>query len=270
MYRMQHKIRPNRETQYFAFGIALHLLMEEYYKNDKNIELALKALDKLEEKDYTVLVDTDDHRSLDRVKQVLNEYHERYINEPINIFKYEDEPIVEKSFSFPIVKIETAEAVWDVLYCGRIDGVIELSGKYFIFDHKTASAKPRGWLKKYEYPANQFIGYAVGASLAYDIRVSGAMVNLFHILKTSTNFDRGIVMFTNEQIEEWVKKVQDISEHMIKDIEADEYAMYSTGCYGMYGACMFHAICSAEKKIRHIVMEDDYVVDEWKPLEIKN
>lgn len=277
-YRMIDKIRPNRESQYFAFGIAVHHGMEHYYKHKPwsyydvalrdvdAVEDAVDSLKDVEEKDLEVLINTDDHRNYQRVIDCIQLYHDNFSGEALSVFEYNGVPVVEKSFAFPILRIETDTTIWTVVYCGRIDALINVGDKVYILDHKTASTKPKSWASKYEYPSNQFIGYLVGASVVFNVQVSGVLVNLFHILKRETNFDRAHIAYSKEQTEEWLTKVQGTATSMIHNIEDNHFEMYSTGCYGMYGKCMFQAICGAEQKLRPAIIKAEYIVDEWKPL----
>ncbi len=266
-YRMQRNLRPDVEAQYFAFGKALHVMMHKYLEEDRDIDKAIDSLMTIEQRDFDVLVGTDDYRSLRRAGEVMLDYHARFQNEKMSVYEVGGSKVLEKSFAFPLESYETETAIWDIIYCGRIDGIMKIGDTPFVIDHKTTSSKKSTWASKFDYPSNQMTGYVVGASVILGKKINHVMINLFHVTKTKTDFDRAFLYIAPYQVEEWIKKIHDTAYRMIDDVEANEYDMFTTGCYGMYGRCMFHQICSSPPELRESIIEMDYIVDPWNPLD---
>jgi hypothetical protein len=263
---MLRNLIPQYDKPYFVYGGAVHLGLDAFYKHDKDLAEAINAI--MVSDYYTPLMETEDHRNFGKVLQALTSYAETYEKDPMRILETNGKKWLETSYSFPLSIVETEDTVWEVIYNGRIDGIVEYGDKneLFIVDHKCLSTKHKMWQKQYEYPNNQMAGYIFTGSMLLNQHVHGVIVNLVHSTTKHVEFDRAFIRYSREQLAEWLHNIRAISKRIIHDTEHKEFIRYTTHCYGKYGRCMFQEICNAPSRIRESVIKMDYQELEWNPL----
>lgn len=267
-----------------AFGAGWHTMMEAHYKGaDRDLV------------QYMVQRSWEDHgaegdyRTLERLFLVYDKYLKRYDVEKdrAETLGYPDNPLVEVS----------AHAMGGPLihpYAGKLDRIVDLGGLLWIEDHKTTSRMDRHFFSKFEND-NQMKGYVFLADqLIPDRKVMGARVNVAHVTKTKTDFQRELVPYAPDKIEEWARNyntwAQRISDDTIRyhlergktPEELDvtpQTARFLTrqdafpghfgtnGCARKYGLCQYYRACGASERIRERVLEQDFVHNPWNPLE---
>lgn len=170
----------------------------------------------------------------------------------------------------------------DVLYCGYIDRVVRFQGVPYILDHKTTGQSISTEKGSASYfgaftPDAQMTGYSWAAKEVWDFPVRGVIVDAMQVAKTKTEFARGIVNRTANQINEWAEgavwhielatncAVESMEEAKPSD-QAKHFPMNPKACHSRYGACTFAGICGRDPNVREAFLETEFEVKEWNPL----
>lgn len=264
-----------------AYGSVIHKLLETHYKTGSPMlaELAARAW---WEKNGPSEQSPDEYRTLDRALLDYRRYRDRWGQHPTDeqgrTLGWPDEPLVELS-------LESVAGGLIHPYAGKIDRIIELGGLYYIEDHKTTSRLDGNFYRALEL-SPQFQGYTHKAQfLLPSIRIVGVRVNVIHCLKTSTNFERQIIPFNREQLDEWEQDtnrwMEDLAEESARwqelygsnpdrlPVEGQPWpraTLGDNGCSGKYGMCSYYPICSITPKFRAGRVRELPVLP-WNPLE---
>jgi len=138
-------------TWYFLFGDMVHAALEEYYKQDRNIDAALAELDVQWQKHdenlrevYGSLYNTDEVSGYwagekDKARDMLVNYDHFDKAEPF-FDRVLDMSIEERSFIEVLDPM--GEPIKNALLSGKIDMVVEREDGVWIVDHKTLSSIP--------------------------------------------------------------------------------------------------------------------------------
>lgn len=268
-FQLSHvkNLKPIKEAIFYDFGKAIHVGFEHYFQNDKNLDAGLSAIDAyVKENDFTPIDDPKEHRTPDTARMVLIEYNRRFASEPIVPLIQNDKKLIEVTFSFPVDIFETENCIYDVLYAGKIDMICAIGKTNYIMDHKHTSSKKPTWYLKYQYPNDQMAGYIFAENVYLDFQVMGVCINLVHVTKTKIDFEKRVISYTKEQLEEWFKNLHFLAERIVNDIDQNTFPRYSTSCYSMYGGCSMLQVCSNPVSVRKAIIEMDFKVQEWNPL----
>jgi hypothetical protein len=263
-----------------AYGKAIHTALETHYKTGGNAGIVEMMVRKRWENHESA----DDYRTLDRV---LLDY-DRYVK------KYGGDPSKEEGKTVgwptqPMVELSTNAMGGGLIHpwAVKIDRIIELGGLGYVEDHKTTSRLDKNFYKGFEL-SNQMMGYVhVAQQLVPSLRIVGVRINVIHALKTGTNFERMLFTFSPDQMAEWVSNVNEWMERVDQDSERwanEEYvarelggrprwpvAHYGdNGCSRKYGMCQYHRVCSISSRIRQEVLEQEFPVKPWNPLDIED
>lgn len=261
-----HRRREGLPSPAIAYGSAWHKAMETHYKtNGDRDEVRMAVLDAWEDHDRP-----DDHRTLARV---LLEY-DRYV-EHWGLPEAETARTVGWPHQ-PLVEIST-ELSWPGAahpYAGKIDRIIEMNGQIFVEDHKTSSRKPD--FRQFEM-SNQMMGYAYMAQLITGRAISGVRINAHTVLKNDSSFERHIISYSQERLKAWAENYNCWIARIEDDMAAvkSAYPEQAAGafpynfvaCAGKYGMCAYTSVCSQDPRIRQRVLEMDFAVNPWNPLE---
>lgn len=256
-----------------AYGKAIHTALETHYKTGGNSGIVEMMVRKRWENHESA----DDYRTLDRV---LLDY-DRYVK------KYGGDPSKEEGKTVgwptqPMVELSTNAMGGGLIHpwAVKIDRIIELGGLGYVEDHKTTSRLDKNFYKGFEL-SNQMMGYVhVAQQLVPSLRIVGVRINVIHALKTGTNFERMLFTFSPDQMAEWVTNVNEWMRRVDHDsaIWAQQdvarpwpVAHYGdNGCSRKYGMCQYHRVCSISSRIRQEVLEQEFPVKPWNPLDIED
>ncbi len=261
---LQHR-RPAGKSAPLVYGSAWHTAMEYHYKSGGNVDLVNLAVRKTWEGHDS----PDDHRTLERCLLDYAGYIKKYGADPLNedaqTVGYPDAPLVELSVN----------AKGDNLlhpYAGKIDRIIELNGLLYVEDHKTTSRLDKYYFSQYEN-SNQMMGYVYLANLLVPGRkVVGVRINVLHVLKGLSNYERQIITYSPSQLDGWEENTNSWLRRMARDIETDEFPGHygDNGCSRKYGMCSYHRVCSASPRIREKILEQEFDIHEWNPLTVSD
>lgn len=265
-----------------VYGTAWHKALEVHYKSGGNgdlVELMVRA--SWEGHDAV-----DDYRTLDRVLLDYRRYRKEF-GTPEDEARagkgrtlgYPDEPMVELSLN---AQAEPLIHPW----AGKIDRLIELGGLCYVEDHKTTSRLDRNYYRGFEL-SQQMMGYTLLAQQLMPSRqVVGVRINVAHVLKTGTKFERQLFTYSPAQLDEWARNTNEWMHRLSCDIyrwenkrkEGTEgydpsywpLAHYGdNGCSRKYGTCVYHQVCSVSPRLRQGMLESQFDVNPWNPLAVE-
>lgn len=289
---LEHR-RPEGKSAALAGGSFWHYLLEAWYKgNDPDLCIAY-AMHRWEDPGVV-----GDYRTPERYILVFQDYIKKFGDKDREItVGWPEDPLVEIS----------AQAQNDRIvhpYAGKIDRPIVEQGLTYAEDHKTTSRLDRNTFSQYEN-SNQMRGYTwLLQQLLPDYKVVGVRVNLAHITKTKHDFHRRPITYTPDQIREWEVNYNRWAFQIATDTLANLYeeggatrdelaelaelnglpvdlvlfraehgafpAHYGdNGCSRKYGLCVYHRVCSAGRHIRERILDQEFKVHPWNPLEVE-
>lgn len=259
----QHRRRAESgKSPALAYGSAWHAVLEAHYKTGGNADVVFLALQQAWEDHGKV----DDHRTLDRVWLEYNKYVEKYgspDNETAKTVGYPDSPLVEIS----------ANVTWDGAvhpYAGKIDRIIELQGQYYVEDHKTTSRMGDYYFKQFEL-SNQMMGYVwIARMLMPSIHIAGVRINAHCVLKRESKFQREILSFSDDRLEEWAANYNNWAQQLRNAYETNFFPGNYSACDGKYSMCEYAGVCSMPPRLRERTLEFEFEINPWNPLEAKD
>lgn len=256
-----------------AYGTTWHAILEAHYKTGGDRDaVTIAAVESWEPHEKP-----EDHRTLQRALEVeYPNYLKRWGTHA------EDSANLGGTVGFPtspLIEIPT-ELSWDGAlhpYAGKIDRVIEWQGLYYVEDHKTTSRMGPTYFQQFD-PSNQMMGYAWLAQLLTGLPIAGVRINAHCVLKTSSKFERQVVSFSQDRLREWgenynawVRRLEASFSQAQSTFGVDDpagaFPMNLEACAGKYGQCTYTPVCSSPVRVRDRILEKDYAVNPWNPLE---
>ncbi len=207
----------------------------------------------------------DSAKSLERMSGALEFYFDRY---PLETDPAQ--PIVlpgnrrgiEFNFAEPI-DVKHPVTGDPLIYCGRMDTIVDYAGAIFGEDDKTTSSLGASWSRQWDL-RSQFTGYCWGAAQA-GLPLSGFLIRGVSILKTKYDTMEAITYRPKWMIERWYEQLIKDLTRAIKMWE-DGYFDYNLadGC-NEYGGCIFKQACMSEDPTPWL--EGGFVKRVWNPLD---
>lgn len=276
LYSMVQNWRRDGRKPALVYGTTWHKILETHYKTGGDrllVELAAEA-------SWQDHGNADDHRTLARAMAAYDAYLLRYGSfekEAENwgaTVGYPENPIVEKA----------TELSWQGAlhpYTGKIDRIYEHQGLYFVEDHKTSSQLGQYYFSQFD-PSNQMMGYAWLAQLLSGLPIAGVRINAHGILKKENKFERRVMMYSPERLEEWGRNLNSwvgrLEESMRRFTEnADDTEAWQdnlleafphnfNACAAKYGQCQFTDVCTMPSRLRDRVLASEFEQLPWNPL----
>lgn len=212
-YKLIHS-RQGGSRSALTFGAAIHAGLEVWYRNKQTIGIDTTREDLLS-CCYSAIESTfassppslfPDYRTSDYAIQSFHSYITHYQNEILTPFTYQDKPLVEFSFSFPLGKSELPIDVFGywppfgtltndpqkekkvylhggtipitIEWSGIVDMLAEINGDLYVVDHKTTSIISQDFFDGFEI-AMQPTGYFAAMRAAFpDLPIKGFMANV--------------------------------------------------------------------------------------------
>jgi len=166
-YRYIKKLVPKEIDDNLFFGSVIHECLEIWHRKRK-LEKVIKHLNQI----YANRA-RDDHKlsNWHLATAMMSSYSEQY---PIEDF---DVIALEKTFEGPIINPDTNAVSRSFVLAGKVDGLVQQDGQYFILEHKTASQIDAGYLERL-WTDFQIIIYAWYLEHTLGIRISGIIYNI--------------------------------------------------------------------------------------------
>lgn len=242
MYR--ERIKPKYESVTLFFGKALHAAFDYHYQNydlDMTVEFfdsyfdgALKETEVMWQqngarKDGGDFCDPETAKEYG--KRCLRDYFEIYPNN----FKVLES---ERDFEFELAGLR---------YTGIIDKIIEMDGKIYVLDYKTAAQRIDEDFLSFD---PQISGYYLGAkALGYDI--DGAIYDYIYKLKMP-KFERYFVTRTEEQLKDFQENAK---EALIALQSGAKYQNISRDCK----SCFYQKYCFNNKQLGDLYIQEERI-----------
>jgi len=171
---------------------------------------------------------------------------------------------IEFSFVEPI-DLRHPETGDPLLYCGRMDEVVDFAGGIFGEDDKTTSQLGASWPKQWDLRA-QFTGYCWGAERA-GIPLQGFLIRGVSILKTKYDTLQAVTYRSPWMIERWYAGLLRTISRMMQCWEEGVWDYDESDACSAYGGCLFRQPClSADPQPW---LEGSFVKRIWDPVNRK-
>lgn len=168
---------------------------------------------------------------------------------------------VEFSFAEPL-EIAHPETGDPLLYCGRMDQVVDFAGAKFGEDDKTTSSLGATWSGQWDL-RSQFTGYTWGCQRA-GIPLEGFLVRGVGILKTKFDTQEAITYRPAWQIERWHAQLLRDVKRMIACWQEGYWDYNLDNACTEYGGCIFRRVCLSQDP--QPWLEQGFVRKIWNPL----
>lgn len=277
------KREANTSKSALFFGTVIHSALEVR----KDHSISQDADERWEEQQINVIESAyalnpqplDEWRSADQAIRVIQAYNKKY---PIN-----DEPFtiipstVELGFSVPIgsaeincnVPTRTGQVFigrLNIIWTGRIDGLVNYDGSIFVMDHKTSSIGGPQYFEDFRLSA-QMHGY-VWAARQLGHNATGLLLDTLITRKPtatgrSIELQRDRYWYSDEAIAEWktdcFTHITDFLEHAARNY----FPKSTKWCHGKFGTCPYWEICTSPQELREpLLYSEQYKDVTWSPL----
>ncbi len=171
-----------------------------------------------------------------------------------------------------------------VAWSGRIDAVAIANGMARVVDHKTTSIAGDQVIQDFHL-SNQTIGYVWACQQLWpQFNVSGFCGNFIHLKKPNKgqglmdrgvrggdpplNFFRAYFEYSPERLSWWHNNVIHIVSDFIHNLVRNYFPSHTKWCFGKYGACPYHNVCSQDSDaLRSSMLNSDmFRPVTWNPL----
>lgn len=270
-----------------AFGGALHLALEHYYKTgdmESGIQLAESAY-------APTVLRPDEWRTPEFLSTTLRLYHRQYGLSDITPLALDGNPLVELPFSYPLGELEPdckfaysgrqlAGIDSDsplyvrklyILWTGKVDLIYSHVGEPAIMDHKTSSIDAPTFYDQF-YLSQPVHGYAWAAQKLIGKPITMFMLNAIIIRKptktgTSNLFIRKPYTIHPHNISEFERDVTHKIETFIHNAIEGYFPKSPVWCQSKYGNCQYFSVCTVDQSARDIMLSTDTFEDvTWSPL----
>lgn len=147
---------------------------------------------------------------------------------------------IEFSFAEPL-EVAHPETGDPLIYCGRMDGLMDYSGGLFGLDDKTTSQLGASWSKQWDLRA-QFTGYCWGAARA-GLPLQGFLIRGVSILKTKYDTQQALTYRPQWMLQEWYESLTDTVRAMVTDWDREYFRPDLAESCAAYGGCLFRQPC---------------------------
>jgi hypothetical protein len=270
-------------------GTAYHQMAEVHFKGGSYAE-SLEAFQNSYRTWSYDNVAAHDRLSYDNLVRIVSRWLEQ---NPVATRPYIVTPsLIEVGFAFPLVDDGS------IIFCGRLDGVVEYQGALWVLEHKTTGQISAPWLDAFSLDS-QLSGYIWAAQQHVGKPVAGAFLNAVEFSKLPggitpggqapkrcpthkvlydecgdlhATFQTVVVSRTPDQLEEWRKSML----HLARRYEAkrDRFptieSLPNVRMQGMFNAgtvcrwCSFRDFCKLGRPMSYIT-DGNLVLDPWSP-----
>lgn len=190
---------------------------------------------------------SDSAKSLERMCGALAFYFDRYPLESdpaVPITLPGGKRGIEFSFAEPM-DVNHPETGDPILYCGRMDSIVDYAGAIYGEDDKTTSSLGASWAKQWDL-RSQFTGYCWGAGKA-GFPLSGFLVRGISILKTKYDTMEALTYRPPWMIERWYEQTIRDTKRIISMWEEGYWDYNLDHACSEYSGCEFRQICLSKE-----------------------
>lgn len=168
---------------------------------------------------------------------------------------------IEVSFAEPLPILHPVTKN-PLIYCGRMDAILNFAGGRFITDEKTTTQLGASWSRQWDL-RSQFTGYAWGAR-QIGIKVTGALVRGISILKTKYETQQAPVYKPDWVIDRWYEEMLDWVRDLVRCYETGKWRHNFDHACAEYGGCQFRQACQSQDE--QPWLETYFERRRWNPL----
>lgn len=176
-------------------------------------------------------------------------------------------PAVELSWRLDLNRVSTQTGE-SLLLCGHLDKIALWEKAVWIVDHKTSLyALDERFFERYS-PDNQMSTYSYAGGVCFNQSIQGVIINGVQVLIEGTRFQRGFVIRTQSQLEEWRTDLDywlSLAEHCA---QVGYWPQNDQTC-GLYGGCAYRQICGKAPSTRELWLKASYTQRSWDPLQVR-
>jgi PD-(D/E)XK nuclease superfamily len=147
---------------------------------------------------------------------------------------------VEFSFAHPL-PIDNPVTGQPLIYCGRMDAIINYGGSTLICDEKTTTSLGPTWSRQWDL-RSQFLGYSWGCREA-GVKVDGAVVRGVSILKTKYETQQAVIMHAEWQLARWYEELLEWIGAIIDCWRVNRWRHNFDHACSDFGGCAFRTAC---------------------------
>lgn len=149
-----------------------------------------------------------------------------------------------------------------LLYCGRMDAILNYSGGVFLCDEKTTTSLGATWSRKWDL-RSQFTGYCWGARES-GIKVDGVIVRGVSILKTKYETAEAISYRPEWQVDRWYIQLLSWITAMVHCWKTEEWKHNLDNACEDFGGCSFKQVCASQDETPWL--ETYFEQRQWDPI----
>jgi hypothetical protein len=169
-------------------------------------------------------------------------------------------PAVELSFRLPIDG--------DLVLCGHLDRVVHWpqGGGDFVMDRKTTGSAVGSYYFDQYKPDNQMSLYSFAGAAILSAPIKGVIIDAVQVGVTFSRYARGLTYRSQDELDEWLSETYRWIQKVHAAVDEDYFPANDKACHH-YGGCVFRKVCSAAPQVREQIIQSDYEVRPWNPLE---
>ena len=202
----------------------------------------------------------DPNKNRDTLVRSVSWYLEHFADDPLKtVLLANGQAAVELSFRFDIgLESSTGEPF---MLCGHLDRVATLHDLTYIVDRKTSKhAIDQRFFEGFS-PDNQFSLYSLAAKVMYSLPVVGLIVDGVQVGVGFSRYQRGMVLRTEAQLNEWFKDLAHWLRRAEEYAEAQYWPQNDKACFG----CQFRPVCAKSPGAREQWLAANYTRRTWDP-----
>jgi hypothetical protein len=236
-YRYNQMLSHENKSVNMSFGTTIHDGIATWYKTH-NVPAVVNAMEQTSTDLKLPDNDVDPKHSLQRARDVMMKYIDRYKDNDINVLA------VEVPF---LVEVETKTKPF--LFAGTIDGLAEMidaenNNRLYILENKTTSRMGTSYLKGYR-PNNQITAYWWALTKYMDRPIYGAILNIIYLLTKETSFIRNTTRRAQWELDRWEDDLRKIVEDIRMAVDDNRFYLNTSQCAVM-GLCPYHTLCNTD------------------------
>lgn len=250
-----------------AFAKGIEVAREEFFAKGTESDLAMaRGLEALIQAYGDFECPPDSAKSLERMAGAFEFYFDNY-----PLVTGENAPIqfpsgklgIEFSFAEPL-PVSNPLTGDPLIYCGRMDAILEYAGQPFVVDEKTTSSLGPTWSRQWDLRA-QFTGYAWGCR-QNGISTAGTIVRGVSILKTKYDTQQAIIYHPDWQIDRWLDETCSHAEAIVAAWKNQRFLHNLGDACASFGGCAFRQYCSTKPSDAGSWLETYFTRRRWNPL----
>jgi hypothetical protein len=268
-YQMVLGYTPRDDRLHLDFGIWLHTAIEHYYLHvlqsnvghNEAIRLVVReALTStwIDGKPWTHDIEkyanTKNRETLIRTIIWYLDTYPHFADDAKTVILANGKPAVELSFRFPVDH--------GLMLSGHMDRLVTFAGDVYVMDHKTTSTTLGPYYFRSYTPDNQVSVYSTAAKIAYNVPISGVIIDGIQTLVGGTNFERGFASRKASILEEWLEDFYIFAAQARHFTEIGRFPQNDKACFN----CKFREVCSSDPRMREKVLASNFTHRPWNPL----